>query len=132
MLLAGQGTLESLAQFLTALFIFIFVLLITWFTTRLIGNMQKQRMTGTNIEVIETTKITPSKYLQIIRAGEKYLLIAVCKDTVTMLTALSEDSLISPADSRDDQTDFGNLLEKARIKLSGRNTEKEQAERDEE
>lgn len=132
MLLAGQGTLESLAQFLTALFIFIFVLLITWFTTRLIGNMQKQRMTGTNIEVIETTKITPSKYLQIIRAGEKYLLIAVCKDTVTMLTELSEDSLISPADSRDDQTDFGNLLEKARIKLSGRNTEKEQAERDEE
>lgn len=132
MLLAGQGTLESFVQFFSALLIFIFVLLVTWISTRLIGNLQKQRMTGTNIEVIETTKITPSKYLQIIRAGEKYLLIAVCKDTVTMLTELPEDSLIPQAGNRDEQIDFGKLLEKAGMKLSGGNTEKEQAKRHEE
>lgn len=132
MLLAGQGTLESLAQFLTALLIFVFVLVITWLTTKYIGNLQKQRMTGTNIEIIETTKITPTKYLQIIRAGEKYLLIAVCKDTVTMLTELPKDSLALENGSVSEQMDFKILLEKAKIKLSGKTTEKEQAEHNEE
>ena len=132
MLLAGQGTLESLAQFLTALLIFVFVLVITWLTTKYIGNLQKQRMTGTNIEIIETTKITPTKYLQIIRAGEKYLLIAVCKDTVTMLTELPKDSLALENGRVSEQMDFKILLEKAKIKLSGKTTEKEQAEHNEE
>ena len=132
MLLAGQGTLESLAQFLTALLIFVFVLVITWLTTKYIGNLQKQRMTGTNIEIIETTKITPTKYLQIIRAGEKYLLIAVCKDTVTMLTELPKDSLALENGSVSEQMDFKILLEKAKIKLAGKTTEKEQAEHNEE
>ena len=132
MLLAGQGTLESLAQFLTALLIFVCVLVITWLTTKYIGNLQKQRMTGTNIEIIETTKITPTKYLQIIRAGEKYLLIAVCKDTVTMLTELPKDSLALENGSVSEQMDFKILLEKAKIKLSGKTTEKEQAEHNEE
>lgn len=131
MLIAGQGALQSFAQFLTALLIFLFVLFITWMTTRFIGNLQKAQMTGGNIEVIETTKITPSKYLQIIRAGDTYLLIAVCKDSVTMLTELSEESLVMASGSADEKPDFKKLLEMAG-KRAGRTTKKEQAERDEE
>ena len=131
MLIAGQGALQSFAQFVTALLIFLFVLFITWMTTRFIGNLQKAQMTGGNIEVIETTKITPSKYLQIIRAGDKYLLIAVCKDSVTMLTEFSEESLVMASCSADEKPDFKKLLEMAG-KRAGRTTKKEQAERDDE
>ena len=48
----------------------------------------------TNLEVIETCRITSNKYLQIVRAGTKYLLIAIGKDEVHMLTELSEEELM--------------------------------------
>ncbi|MDO5572789.1 MAG: flagellar biosynthetic protein FliO [bacterium] len=85
--------LESVAQFFTAILIFILVLALTYFTTRFVGKFQQNKMYCKNIEVIETYKITANKYVQIVRTGEKYLAIAVCKDTVTLLTELSEENL---------------------------------------
>lgn len=132
MLLVNQGALESLTQFLSALVIFIFVLAITWFTTRYIANFQKQSMSGRNIEVIETTKITPNKFLQIIKVGEQYLLIAVCKDTVTMLAQLDGAHLIMGNTDSTIPMDFSDILKRAKHKIKSGSTDKEQAENDEE
>lgn len=83
----------SYAQFITVLFIFVAVLGVTAWTTRWMANYQKQQYVNENIEVIETTRIANNKYIQIIRAGEKYMVIAVCKDTVTMLGEIPEGEL---------------------------------------
>lgn len=131
MLLVGQGALESTVQFLTALLIFVFVLAITWFTTKYIANFQKQSMTGRNIEVIETTKITPNKYLQIIKVGEKYLLIAVCKDTVTMLAELDGDNLMVENTDSSLPLNFGDILKNAKRKVVSKGADKEQENEDE-
>lgn len=131
MLLSGQGALESLAQFLTALLIFVFVLIITWFTSKYIANFQKQSMVGKNIEVMETTRISPNKYLQIVKAGEQYLLIAVCKDTVTMLTELDADQLVMENTDSTMPMDFSDILKKAKHKIKRKGTDKEQADCDE-
>lgn len=131
MLLVNQGALESVVQFVTALLIFVFVLVITYLTSRYIASFQKQSMTGRNIEVIETTKLTPNKYLQIIRAGDQYLLIAVCKDTVTMLAQLDGDNLIMEKTDSTLPLEFGDILKKAKHKLSGGSTDKEQEKTDE-
>lgn len=93
MMLTGTGGLHSFVQFITVLILFLFVLFVTYFVTRWISGFQKAQMTGTNMEMIDTLRISPNKYLQIIRTGDKYLVIAVCKDSVTMLTELSKDSL---------------------------------------
>ena len=87
------GTPGSYAQFITILLIFVVVLGITAVVTRWLASYQKQQSVNENIEVIETTRIANNKYIQIIRAGEKYMVIAVCKDTVTMLGEIPEDSL---------------------------------------
>ena len=87
------GTPGSYAQFITVLLIFVVVLGITAVVTRWLASYQKQQSVNENIEVIETTRIANNKYIQIIRAGEKYMVIAVCKDTVTMLGEIPEDSL---------------------------------------
>ena len=81
------------AQFITVLLVFVVVLGITALTTRWIANYQKQQSMNENVQVIETTRIANNKYIQIVRAGEKYMVIAVCKDTVTMLGEIPEDSL---------------------------------------
>ena len=87
------GTPGSYAQFITVLLIFVVVLGITAVVTRWLASYQKQQSVNENIEVLETTRIATNKYIQIVRAGEKYMVIAVCKDTVTMLGEIPEDSL---------------------------------------
>ena len=85
--------LDSIVQLLTVLLIFIFVLALTYFTTKLTAGFQKGRYQSANVEIIETLRIAPTKYIQIVRIGEKYYSYVVCKDTVTLLGELAKDDL---------------------------------------
>ena len=87
------GITSSYIQFITVLLVFVLVLGITAFTTKWIANYQKQQGAGGNIQVIETSRISNNKYIQIIRVGKTYMVIAVGKDTVTMLGEVPEDQL---------------------------------------
>ena len=87
------GGSSGYAQFITVLLLFVVVLGITAAVTKWMANYQKQQSANENIEVIETTRIANNKYIQIIRAGGRYMAIAVCKDTVTMLGEIPEGEL---------------------------------------
>lgn len=104
---------EAFAQLLTLLVVFIFVLALTYFATRWVGNLQKNKMSGSNIQILETMRVTNSKYIQIVKIGKKCFAIAVCKDTVTYLCELDEDDLIYASESRKINTEgFKAILEK--------------------
>ncbi|HKM20629.1 MAG TPA: flagellar biosynthetic protein FliO [Lachnospiraceae bacterium] len=108
------SALESFAQLVTVILIFIFVLALTYFTTRFVGRYQKTQMQNKNIEVIETFKITANKFIQIVRTGDKYLVIAIGKDTVTMLSELSEEELdFTPSEVKGTEN-FQEILTKAK------------------
>ena len=64
------------------------------------------------MEIVDTLRISASKYLQIIRVGDKYFAIAVCKDTVTMLTEVSKDSLDLEMGSGNTNLSFREVLDK--------------------
>ena len=87
------GGYDSFLDLITVLLIFVFVIAITLFTTKYVANYQKVQNAGKNIEVLETYRISQSKYIQIVKIGEKYVAIAVSKDTVTLLTALEETDI---------------------------------------
>ena len=87
--------IDGYAQFITVLVIFVVVLGVTALTTRWIANYQKQQGVNENVQVIETTRIANNKYVQIIRVGETYMAIAICKDTVTMLGEIPVEQLKS-------------------------------------
>ncbi len=46
-----------------------------------------------NFEVIETFPIAQNKYLQLIRMGNKYVVISVSKESVNYLTELEESEV---------------------------------------
>ena len=92
-ILTTSRSMDSFVQLITVLFLFLFVLVVTYAVTRWLSGVQKSQMVGNNMEIMETVRISNSKYLQIIKVGNKYLVIAVCKDTVTMLTECSADDL---------------------------------------
>ena len=64
------------------------------FATRYVGNLQKEKAFWSNIKVLETLRISNTKYIQIVKIGSKCFAIAVCKDTVTYLCELDEETLV--------------------------------------
>lgn len=117
MLLTGLNNTDSYLQFMTVLIIFVFVLAITYLTTKWIAGYQKGRIRDTNLELLEAIRLTNNKYVQIIRVGQKYLAVAVCKDSVTMLTEIPVEELeLSDNGEKTEQFSFKDLLEKVQKK----------------
>ena len=122
--LLASGTMESFVQLITTLLIFAFVLFITFWTSKFIAGYEKQKMMTGNMEVVETLRIAPGKYLQVVRAGQQYFVIALGKDTVSFIAQLSPEELNLKENNSVDfrYTDFKSILEKAK------NSRKKQAD----
>ena len=118
MILALSDRAESFTQFLTVILVFLLVLALTWFTTRFVGNYQKARSVNRNFEVIETYRITNGKYLQIVKVGEKYMVIGIGKDNITSICELSAED-IKPVTETPSQSieAFKSILDKARQRI---------------
>lgn len=99
-----SSSLNSFIQLLGALAVFVFVLVITYYTTKWLGGLQKTYSTGKNLKVVESVRIANNKFVQVIRIGNLYLVIAVGKDEVTMLAQLTEDQLAEAAEKIQDAT----------------------------
>ena len=84
---------DSIGQLLTTILIFIFVLALTYFATKLTAGLQKGRLAGSHVEILETYKIAQTKYIQVVKIGKKYFSYVVCKDTVTLLGELTKDDI---------------------------------------
>lgn len=85
---------ESFVQLISVLLIFLFVLVITYATTKWIARYQQGSMNNKNMRVLETMRVTNSNFIQIVQVGEKYLVIAVCKDNMSVLTELTEEEFL--------------------------------------
>ena len=115
------SSLDSFVQLITVLVIFIFVLIITYFTTRWMAGIQKGQSFNKNLRIIETISVGNNKMVSIVQAGEKYLVVSIGKDEVHYLTELKQEELrdlsfMNP-DSQNDKQDpfaeiFGRLKEK--------------------
>ena len=113
MLLAlSDRTTDSYAQFITILLLFVFVLAITAVVTKWIGGYQKGMTVGANMEILETLRLSNNKYIQIVRIGRKYLAVAICKDTVTMLSEIPEEDLAFPEGTDGGAFSFKDVLSK--------------------
>ena len=116
MLLTMSDGMSSYLQFITVLIIFVFVLAITLWTTRWIAGYQKSKSLNANMELIESFRLTNNKYIQIIRVGQKYLAVAIGRDSVTMLTEIPEDQLVLLDSAQTSMPNFKELLQKVQQK----------------
>lgn len=113
MLLTG---INGIAQLITVAVLFILVLALTYFTTRFVGRYQKGQLSGNNIQVIDMLRLSQNKLVQIVRVGEKYFAVAVCKDTVTLLGEIDGDKLVIKEQGTTSNMEFENLLKRFRKK----------------
>jgi flagellar protein FliO/FliZ len=88
-----DSTLQSFLQLLWVLLIFVFVLAITYATTRWVGGYQKAHSVNRNLSVVETIRVGSNKMISIVRAGTKYLVVSIGKDEIHLLAELSREEL---------------------------------------
>lgn len=84
---------NNILQLLATIVIFVAVLAVTYYVTKWIAKSGAIQSQSRNIKVIETFKIAPNKYVQIIQIGSRYYSIGVTKDNITFLTSLEEEQL---------------------------------------
>ena len=85
--------LRNLGQLIWVLVLFVLVLLLTLLTTRWIAKYQQGQLHNQNLKIIETLKVSVNGYIQIIRAGDVYLVISVSKDHIEKLAEITPDQL---------------------------------------
>lgn len=115
-----DSSVGSFLQLIWVLLIFVFVLAITYVTTRWIGGYQKTHSYNKNLKIIEAIRIGNNKSICIIQTGTKYLVVAIGKDEVHLLTELSEDEikdLSSQEENQVTQESFQEILSKLKEKL---------------
>ena len=103
---------SSVAQLITVLFLFIAVLAVTYYVTKWIARYQQVNTSCTNMEIVETMRLSANKYMQIVRVSNRYLVMGVCKDTITLLAELGEDEYVPPVVGKNDTIDFSRELTK--------------------
>jgi flagellar protein FliO/FliZ len=108
--LAKMSDSNNVFQLIGVTFLFLFVLAITYVTTKLIGGIKAGTLTESNFKVIDTYKVTQNKYMQIIKIGSKYFVIAVCKDTIQLITELKEEDIVLKDRSSKVNTSFQDIL----------------------
>lgn len=89
------STSHSFFQLIIVLVCFVIVIALAYFTTKWLANYQKGRSYNKNLKIIETLKVSPDKYIQIIACGkDKYIIVGLSKNEVTLLGELDEEQLI--------------------------------------
>ena len=114
---------ESFFQLIGILLVFIVVLAATYVVTKWIAEYQQGVTADKNIHVIETFRVSSNKFIQIIQVGERYLVISVCKDTINILTEITEDELVWKPSNEEEgdrsgiNSNFQEILENLKKKL---------------
>lgn len=117
-LLTSTSTLESFGQLIKVLLIFVFVLAMTYYVTRWIGGYQKAHSCGKKLKLVETMNLGSNKMISIVRAGSKYLVVAVGKEEMSLLAELSADEVQDLTDNETvTQESFQEIFNKLKDKL---------------
>lgn len=121
MIIGATGGGESLIQLIVVLIIFIFVLVMTVITTRFIGGYQKLKMSNKNMQLIETLRLSNTKYVALMKVGNKYVVIGVGKDEINRIIELDENDIpdvqLEDEGKPDRMTEgFQNILERLKNK----------------
>lgn len=89
--------------------------------TRFAGSFQSNVMNKrSNIQVIEVFRLSNNKLVEIIKIGNRYYALAVCKDNITVLSELDE-SEVKEQEVSLKPINFSNILDKIRHEKQEKN-----------
>ena len=94
--LANWPATKDVGQIFYIVLLVVFVALLAYYSTKLLASARGGRFGGAkrNLELLESIGVGTQSTVQIVRAGEKFWLIGVTKEQVTMLAELDREQLV--------------------------------------
>lgn len=122
----GMSNSESILQLLGVSILFVFILVITYYTTKFVGGVKLGQTKKGNFKVLETYKIAQNKYLQLVQIGTRYFVIAIGKDDICSLVELQESEIIQQEQFNKQNIKFIDVLTKLHNKQTDKNKNDDQ------
>ncbi len=112
MALFSASDWKSIGELIGVVILFLFVLFLAYVAARFAGSFQSNVINKrSNIKAIEVFRLSNNKVIEIIKIGNRYFALAVCKDRVTLLSEL-DASEIKEQEMAVKPIDFKKILEK--------------------
>lgn len=80
-----MGWLDGVMTFLSLIFAFAVILGLAYVTTKIVASASFKKYKNKNMRLLEGMQLGPQKTLQLVRVGNKILLLALTKDNVVKL-----------------------------------------------
>jgi flagellar protein FliO/FliZ len=109
---SGGGVLRLFGSFFYILIVLAFIILFCWFVLRLMGRIKGRGASGGNLHLMESILVGSQNMVQLVRAGDKYLVIGVTKEQITLLAELDESQIKELQPLPPLSTSFKNVLER--------------------
>ncbi len=93
-------------------FILIAILFAAYYTSKLVGRFTLGQLKNSNFHVIDSYRISPNKFLQIVKIANKYIVISVSKDNVQFITELDETEVFIREANIKENMSFKQIFEK--------------------
>lgn len=120
-LVQSTSDLKSIGQLICSVLLFLFVLFLAYAAARFAGSFQSNVLNRhSNIQVIEAFRLSNNKMVEIVKIGNRYLALAVCKDSITVLSELDE-SEIKEQEVSLKPIDFNSILDKIKHEKQEKN-----------
>ena len=115
--------MDNFIKLVVSVLIFVFVLFLTYITTKYVAKIQNVRMSSSNISIVESQKLSANKGLYIVKIGQEYYALATGKDTVNVIGKLDSSGLNLPEENPSADGNHGGgaesferILEKFKLK----------------
>lgn len=108
------STWDNLMQLIGLVFLLIIILIATYYTSRFVGGIKLGQMKNSNFTVIDNYRISQNKVIQIVKIANKYIVIAISKDTISYITELDEAEVLMKEMNSGQLQSFKQTLDKLR------------------
>lgn len=90
---AGTSRFDSLLRLIGTLILFLVVIVFCFFVTRFVGGRQLAQQKNSNFTVLDTMRLAQNRFLQIIQVGNRYFVIAISKDQISLIAELQKEDI---------------------------------------
>lgn len=112
----GSSHSNYILQLIGLVFILVVILIAAYYTSKFVGRLSLGQFKNSNFKVIDTYRISPNKYIQIIKIANKFVVIAVGKDKIDFITELDESEVLIKEENVKENISFKQILEKLKNK----------------
>ena len=112
---SGNGRWDSFIQMVGLLILLIIILLAAYYTTKFVGKFKTGQLKNSNFKVIDAYRVSPNKVIQIVQIGNKFIVLAIGKDTINYITELDEAEVYFREANTPEKLSFKQTLEKLGI-----------------